>query len=90
MSEVAPALLGSTLLAAAETHEKLRPAPASSGSAVIDDMALEGGFRYGEITAIAGATGTGKTLVCDSSERVPYLSRYPYRGLQFSKHSSSC
>ena len=62
-AEVAPALLGSTLLVAAESHERLRPRPASSGSAVVDEAALDGGFRYGEITALAGATGTGKTLV---------------------------
>lgn len=61
--QAAPPLLGSSLLAAARAHENARPAPASSGSAAIDRDALDGGFRYGEITAIAGASGTGKTLV---------------------------
>ena len=36
---------------------------ASSGSFAIDDFALEGGYRYGEITSIAGPKGTGKTLL---------------------------
>ncbi len=59
----APVLLGSNLLTAARAHEYRRPAPASSGCAVIDEKALDGGFRYGEITSIAGTSGTGKTLV---------------------------
>lgn len=59
----APPLLGSNLLAAARAHEDTRPTPASSGSAALDEGALSGGFRYGEITSIAGASGTGKTLV---------------------------
>lgn len=59
----APGILGSTLLATALAREKLRPAPASSGCAAVDGAALEGGFRYGEITSIAGASGMGKTLV---------------------------
>ena len=62
-SQAAPPLLGSTLLASAQAHEKSRPRPASSGSATIDQNALDGGFRYGEITSIAGASGTGKSLV---------------------------
>ena len=61
--DAAPPLLGSNLLASAQAHEKTRPQPASSGSATIDQDALEGGFRYGEISSIAGASGTGKTLV---------------------------
>lgn len=63
LSQAAPPMLGSILLASAKAHEKSRPLPASSGSATIDQEALDGGFRYGEITAIAGASGTGKTLV---------------------------
>lgn len=62
-SQATSALLGSHLLGAAKAHGILRPAPASSGSAVIDENALAGGFRYGEITSIAGISGTGKTLV---------------------------
>ena len=53
----------SSLIAAEEARERFRPAPASSGLAAIDKHALDGGFRYGEITSIAGAPGVGKTLV---------------------------
>ena len=62
-TQPAPPLLGSNLLAAARAHESTRPTPASSGCAALDEAALSGGFRYGEITSIAGASGTGKTLV---------------------------
>lgn len=62
-NQAAPAILASTLLAAAETHEKSRPPPASSGLLAIDELALDGGFRYGEITSIAGAGDVGKTAV---------------------------
>ena len=62
-AQPAPPLLGSNLLAAARAHESTRPTPASSGSAALDEGALSGGFRYGEITSIAGASGSGKTLV---------------------------
>lgn len=62
-SQAAQPLLGSSLLVSAQAHESARPSPASAGSATIDQNALEGGFRYGEITSIAGASGTGKTLV---------------------------
>lgn len=58
-----PALLGSTLLANEEKHESLRPTAASCGNEAIDREALDGGFRYGEITCIAGVPKTGKTLV---------------------------
>lgn len=65
MSEdiAAPVQLGSNLLAAARAHDESRPEPVTSGSAVIDEQALDGGFRYGEITSVAGTNGTGKTLV---------------------------
>ncbi|KAL8683111.1 MAG: hypothetical protein Q9186_000925 [Xanthomendoza sp. 1 TL-2023] len=59
----APPLLGSTLLAIAEKQALLQPSPASSGNHAIDTEALDGGYRYGEITCIAGASGTGKTLL---------------------------
>ncbi|KAL8728872.1 MAG: hypothetical protein Q9166_005112 [cf. Caloplaca sp. 2 TL-2023] len=61
--EAAPALLGSTLLANEEKLGTSRPRPVSSGNKAIDTQALEGGFRYGEIASIAGASGTGKTLL---------------------------
>ena len=56
-------VLGSSLLGAALSHRSHLPEPLSSGSAFMDDQALRGGFRYGEITSIAGAHGTGKTTV---------------------------
>ncbi|KAL9001896.1 MAG: hypothetical protein Q9188_005156 [Gyalolechia gomerana] len=62
MSTAAPALLASNLLAVEKNHNRVTPAPASSGSHTIDKEALEG-FRYGEITSIAGPTGTGKTTL---------------------------
>ncbi|KAL8825762.1 MAG: hypothetical protein Q9170_007669 [Blastenia crenularia] len=63
LDEVAPALLGSTLLINEETYEASALALASSGNLSIDREALDGGFRYGEITTIAGGTGTGKTTL---------------------------
>ncbi|KAL9124471.1 MAG: hypothetical protein Q9217_006198 [Psora testacea] len=62
-TQAAPSLLGSTLLTLAEAHANQRPSPASSGLAVIDECVLDGGFRYGEITSLAGAASTGKTLL---------------------------
>lgn len=66
-SQAAPGLLASNLLASAEAHGISKPPLASSGLASIDNLALEGGFRYGEITSIAGTSGMGKTLVCTIS-----------------------
>ncbi|KAI4233194.1 MAG: hypothetical protein LQ349_004554 [Xanthoria aureola] len=63
LHEPAPPLLGSTLLANEERLDMLRPSPLSSGLDTLDREALDGGFRYGEITAVAGASGTGKTLL---------------------------
>lgn len=62
----APGLVASTLLTTAEAHERNRPGPVGTGVTSIDQQALSGGFRYGEITSIAGASGTGKTLVCST------------------------
>lgn len=72
--QAAPGLLASTLLGAAEAHAKTRPSSASSGLDILDDVALHGGFRYGEITSIAGGSGSGKTLVGCLSTRF-YRSR---------------
>ena len=72
MSEIAraaPPILGTNLLAVARVREKEKPLPASSGSALIDESALEGGFNYGEITSLAGTSGTGKTLVGGAASR---------------------
>ena len=55
---------GSLLLKAALSNRNRIPKSASSGSSNVDNLALQGGFRYGEITSIAGAHGTGKTTVC--------------------------
>ena len=70
--QAAPGLLASTLLTAAEAHTKTRPSSASSGLNILDDLALQGGFRYGEVTSIAGTSGSGKTLVGFSFH--PFLS----------------
>jgi RecA/RadA recombinase len=63
--EAAPGLLGSTLYTTAKAQRKNIPPPASSGCPGIDETALGGGFRYGEITSITGTGGTGKTTVGD-------------------------
>ncbi|KAL9117765.1 MAG: hypothetical protein Q9187_005694 [Circinaria calcarea] len=64
MTEPAPPILGSALLSSTIQNQSRAPTPAplSIGHAQID-IALRGGFRYGEITSIAGASGMGKTLV---------------------------
>ena len=62
-SQAVPPIMASTLLMTAETDKRLRRKPLSCGLASIDDLVLDGGFRYGEITSIAGAAATGKTLV---------------------------
>ncbi|MCJ1398170.1 hypothetical protein MMC11_001367 [Xylographa trunciseda] len=62
MAEPAQPILGSTLLAAALSKTKPELAPASTGCPTLD-AALHGGFRYGEITSLAGVSGTGKTLI---------------------------
>lgn len=59
----APGQLASVLLEAALAKKRSTPAPASSGLDDIDSAVLQGGFRYGEITSIAGVSGVGKTLV---------------------------
>ena len=62
-AQPAPSLLASTLLSAAKLQRNRVPLPASSGCAALDEQVLGGGFRYGEISSIAGASGTGKTTV---------------------------
>ncbi|KAI4122773.1 MAG: hypothetical protein LQ338_005613 [Usnochroma carphineum] len=61
--EDTPAFLGSTLLANEERLESLTPPPVSCGHRDIDIETLDGGFRYGEVTSIAGVSGTGKTTL---------------------------
>lgn len=61
--DAASGLLGSTLLSKIESQSDTTPKSVSSGCPEIDDQALAGGFRYGEIASIAGASGTGKTAV---------------------------
>lgn len=77
--QAAPGLMASTLLTAAEAHEKTRPSSASSGLNIIDDLVLHGGFRYGEVTSIAGASGSGKTLVGCLSTRSLSVARRQFR-----------
>lgn len=70
MSENSRAILptlASALLTTAEAEKRLLRAPLSCGLASIDDLVLDGGFRNGEVISIAGATATGKTLVCSLS-----------------------
>ena len=62
MAEPAPPILGLTLLSTILAKTKQNPTQASVGCTTVD-KALHGGFRYGEITSIAGANGMGKTLV---------------------------
>ena len=71
--EAARPILGHHLLATARRSSQQKLKPASSGSAVIDEKTLEGLFRYGEITSIAGASGTGKTLVLQSNLVLAYM-----------------
>lgn len=63
-SQAVPPILASALLMTAEAEERSLRAPLSCGLATIDNLVLDGGFRHGEITSVAGATATGKTLVC--------------------------
>lgn len=63
-SQAVPPVLGSALLATAKAEKGMLREPLSCGLASIDNVVLDGGFRYGEIMSIAGATATGKTLVC--------------------------
>lgn len=62
-ARIAPGILGCILLSNDLKHLKTRPAPASSGCTALDTLALDGGFRYGEITSIASAKSMGKSLV---------------------------
>ena len=66
MTDASPATpqLGHNVLAAAESFIKSPPPrSATTGCARIDEQVLKGGFRYGEVTSVAGAAGSGKTLV---------------------------
>ena len=61
--EAAVPVLGSSLLAADIKNGVSAIRFVGSGSPAIDDLALRGGFRCGEITSIAGAADTGKEIV---------------------------
>lgn len=64
MAVPAQGMLGSTLLTAALHDESLKPpSVTTTGCQSIDNTVLAGGFAYGEVTSIAGAEATGKTLV---------------------------
>ena len=63
---------GASLLPAALSY-KQSPGLARSGCTTIDELALQGGFRYGEMTVMAGASGTGKTTVSRLRESVIYV-----------------
>ena len=55
--------LGSSMYARASQTPQATEMLAPTGCRAIDDAALDGGFRFGEITMIAGSSGSGKTLV---------------------------
>ena len=56
-------VLASSMLANALLNDNSGSRVIKSGCQAIDQGALNGGFRHGEITAIAGCSGTGKTTV---------------------------
>lgn len=87
-SLVALPSLASAILMTAEAEESSLRAPVSCGLATIDDLVLDGGFRYGEITSIAGATATGKTLVGSSLSNLPIFQEKP--GQSFYTKYSRC
>ena len=66
MTGFARPILGSSLLTHALLNDKPGPKVVKSGCGAIDQGALDGGLRYGEVTAIAGSSGTGKTIVSTS------------------------
>ena len=59
---LASAHLGLHLLRVAEKQIQHTSA-ASCGSVPLDEAALGGGFRYGELTSIAGSSSTGKSII---------------------------
>ena len=61
-SSPASSHLGTNLLRATE-HRTWHATAASCGSVLLDEVVLGGGFRYGELTSIAGASGTGKSTL---------------------------
>ncbi|KAL8714169.1 MAG: hypothetical protein Q9220_001898 [cf. Caloplaca sp. 1 TL-2023] len=75
LDEAAPVTLGSVLLANEESLVRSGPSPVGVGNHVIDTEAMDGGFRYGEVTSIAGASGTGKTEVALIATTDPPLAR---------------
>ena len=54
--------LGSDLLRAVKSQEQGFP-PASCGVPLLDKVALDGGFRYGELSSVAGDDSSGKGLL---------------------------
>ena len=61
-SGLASSHLGTNLLRVAE-QRTWHATAASCGSVLLDEVVLGGGFRYGELTSIAGASGTGKSTM---------------------------
>ncbi|KAI9812153.1 MAG: hypothetical protein M1827_004819 [Pycnora praestabilis] len=61
MAHPAPPILASALLhTAPKSYDRQA---VGTGHPAVDTLALAGGFKYGSITAVSGALGTGKTLV---------------------------
>ena len=63
MAGPAPPILGSALLEAERRKSTFEDVFLPTGCSLIDTSSLQGGFRYGEITSVAGASETGKSLV---------------------------
>ena len=62
IEQAAAPYLGSHLLSLTEKHKPSQTG-VSCGSTLVDDAALTGGLRYGEVTSIAGSSSTGKTSI---------------------------
>ena len=63
MADFTTPILASSMLSHVLLQEKTAFGPIKTGCRAIDDSALEGGFRRGEVTVIAGSGATGKIVV---------------------------
>ena len=75
MDLTANVVLGSSLHVQSRQLPRRTHTAAPTGCAAIDTHALDGGFRYGEVATIAGANGTGKTLVLARHTQCPAIVR---------------
>ena len=70
MAGFATPILASSMLDHALLNVASGPKVVKTGCRAIDHGALESGFRYGEVTAIAGGGGTGKTIVRPPTDKL--------------------